>query len=61
MGQGVSTKNIRPQSYCHYFSNGDQIVSIAIKGVLSFFRKAFVESCQKVFRKTCGMPPFSSD
>jgi len=32
MGQGVSTKNICPQSYCHYFSDGDQIVSIAIKG-----------------------------
>jgi hypothetical protein len=59
MGQGVSTKNIRPQSYCHYFLNGDWIVSIVIKGVLSYvFGKLLLRVIERFSKKHAECPLF---
>jgi len=59
MGQGVSTKNIRPQSYCHYFLDGDWIVSIAIKGVLSYiFGKLLLRVVKRFSKKHAECPLF---
>ncbi len=49
IGQDVATKKFQSPSYHHYFWDGNRIVFSHHKRRLSFFWKAFVESCWKVF------------
>jgi hypothetical protein len=55
MGQGVVIENFQAPSYCHYFSDGDQIFLLTTKGGCNMFWENYG---QEVFKNMWHAPFF---